>query len=261
MGRTIATVLLWSGLTACTRGSLDGPEFGLGGSVGGATTGGGSDDTSSDGSDGTASDHPGPASSGDLPPQDPSTGGDATSGPAVDDSTTEDSTGMDPTDPGGASESGNDDVPGDVPQLSAVCDGQNPSVHIEDSGASELHIFGVYEATSDDAITVAIDRVGVPLVVVLSSYESVTWTLDVAADVDLQEIVLNGYNSQAVEGAGGAFVSDYSGGGNELESCAYAWGGMNGCDTATLVDNVVLVTGQPFTSFTGCYAASAFGLL
>lgn len=127
--------------------------------------------------------------------------------------------------------------------------------------APELHVFGVYEAQAGSAITVSIDRAGVPLTIVLSSYESVTWTLDLAPGVIVDEVMLNGYEPQSVQGHGAAPVSDRSGAGRYVTACGYHWpGNGGGCETQQLVSGVEALTGLELTTFTGCYAGTTFSL-
>jgi hypothetical protein len=173
------------------------------------------------------------------------------------------------TDGGTTSGGGNETDPGpeggkvgDEPQTAGVCSGGGlPSVFTEAQASPELHIFGVYQGQGG-AVTVTIDRVGIPLIVVLSSYEPVQWTLELAPGVDLDEVILNGYEEQAVMGQGAATVTDKSGIGSYLSACAYFWPDNNeGCETQLLVTNAEALTGADLASFTGCYEGVSFSLL
>jgi hypothetical protein len=125
----------------------------------------------------------------------------------------------------------------------------------------ELHVVGVYEADSGDAITVEVGRAGVPMTLVLSSYETVAWTLDLQPGVILDEVILNGYEAQSVQGQGGATVTNRSGGGQYLTACAYHWpGNGGGCDTQELVSDVESLTGLVLGTFIGCYSGITFTL-
>lgn len=149
---------------------------------------------------------------------------------------------------------------GTVPEPAGVCSDGAPELYAEAQPAPELVVFGVYEP-ADAPITVTIDRQGVALVVVLSSYEAASWTLDLAAGVELQEVVLNGYEQQTVDGQGDALVTDRSGPNVHLASCAYSWPGEpGGCDTATLVVQAEATTGAALASFVGCYRGLSFSL-
>jgi hypothetical protein len=122
----------------------------------------------------------------------------------------------------------------------------------------ELHIIGVYQATGS-AITVKIDRVGVPLTLVLSSYESVKFTLQLAPGVQLEHVILNGYNPHTVDGEGNAMVTDISNNVEYIVACAYFWPDKDGgCDTPGLVAGAEALTGLQLAAFVGCYEGSSF---
>ena len=132
----------------------------------------------------------------------------------------------------------------------------------------ELHIVSVYEADGGHGgpagnITVHIDRPG-NVVLVLSSYEPVDWTVLEQAGTTIDEVILNGYHTQRlVRGASGATVLDrtYENGGNYWAGCAYAWPSSDGgCDTPGLVSAAELHSGLELTSFVGCYHGTSFSV-
>lgn len=127
---------------------------------------------------------------------------------------------------------------------------------------SELHIVAMYQATGG-AVTVDVNRVGVPLTLVLSSYEPVGFTLVLAPGVQLDHVILNGYNKQTVQGQGGAQVTDISANFGDMSfvACGYFWP-MNdgGCDTPENVASAELLTGLTLTTFAGCYEGISFTL-
>ncbi|MBL9101980.1 MAG: hypothetical protein JNL82_13535 [Myxococcales bacterium] len=126
----------------------------------------------------------------------------------------------------------------------------------------ELHIVAMYQATAG-AATISLTRTGVPLTLFLSSYEPVAFTLDVAPGVQLEHVILDGYNMHTVQGQGAAMVSDISGdfGDPFWVACGYFWP-MNdgGCDTPGNVAAAEGLTGLQLTSFAGCYEGISFTL-
>jgi hypothetical protein len=133
-----------------------------------------------------------------------------------------------------------------------------------DSGVAttpELHIVGVYEPNPRGTpITVDIDRAA-DVKLVLSSYEPVTWNLVVSSSTNLTDVVLNGYNTHSVTGAGSATILDRTGGGTYWSACAYGWPSTTGgCDTPSLVSAAESWAGVVTRSFTGCYNASDFAI-
>ncbi|MFY0531843.1 hypothetical protein [Nannocystis pusilla] len=126
--------------------------------------------------------------------------------------------------------------------------------------AEELHIIGVYQATGN-AMTVDVTRADVPLTLVLSSYEPVAFTLNLAPGVLLEHVILNGYNAHTVQGQGAATVTDVSGQFNFYAACAYEWPEDDGgCNTPALVAGAEAATGLSLTTFAACYEGSSFSL-
>ena len=107
------------------------------------------------------------------------------------------------------------------------------------SGEPELHLLGVYEARSDHrsegAVSVNVTRKA-PLILALSSYEPIHWTVDAASGSRIQRIILNGYYPQRVTAPAGIPVENHSGSGQWLGAYAYAWpSSSGGSDTPGLV--------------------------
>ena len=135
------------------------------------------------------------------------------------------------------------------------------------SGTVELNVIGVYEATTGGhggppgKITVDIQRTQA-MVLVLSSYEPVDWTVNAVSGAQIQEVILNGYHPQTVSGlVFGIPVTTRSGPGNYLSACGYAWpSSTGGCNTPLLVSNAESLTQLQLTSFIGCYQANSFSL-
>lgn len=133
-------------------------------------------------------------------------------------------------------------------------------------GQPELQIVSVYEADGGHGgppgnITVDIDRPG-NVVLVLSSYEPVDWTVNEQPGTVIDEVILNGYHDQRlVGGASGASVSTYTydGTGTYLAACGYAWpSSSGGCDTPGLVSRAESLTGLNLSAFVGCYHGTGF---
>jgi hypothetical protein len=235
-----------TGATGSTSGSGSDSET-TGGSTGGATT----STSSSTGDDTTQGVDPS------------STGGPGSTGTSTTGSTG-DTTG-DTTDTTGDTSGSTGDTTGEVPDpppiVDAMCIANDLTTFaVQMPQAEELHVIGVYQATGN-AITVDVGRAGVPLTLVLSSYEPVAFTLNLAPGVLLEHVILNGYEPHTVQGQGAAMVTDLSGQFNYLAACGYFWP-MNdgGCDTPGLVMGAEQLTGLQLTSFAGCYEGASFSL-
>lgn len=115
-------------------------------------------------------------------------------------------------------------TPGEVPGLIAQLDEALPAFTAENSDAAEavtqrlaavkarlageqpfpkrsspaVHVFACYESEGDRVKIRLADTAG-PVVLILSAYESVWWTVEVAEGVDLQKVVVTGYENQTLE--------------------------------------------------------------
>ncbi len=130
--------------------------------------------------------------------------------------------------------------------------------------APEVHVLGIYESGRGGTVDVYVERAGVPIVLVLSAYESTEWRLNLRQGVEVQRIILNGYNPHAVVGVEDVPVIEYTGPDESIVSAVYDWptsalGYHNGLAPAWVYQLEALV-GAPLTSFTGCYRASEFTL-
>jgi len=132
----------------------------------------------------------------------------------------------------------------------------------------ELHILGVYETNSDHSYmnhptgtgTVHIDRKGT-VVLAISSYEPVDWTVTVGPDTVLERVILNGFYDQDAVVPAGVPIDTYDGEDGWLGAFGYAWpSAEGGSDTPALVTAVEGVAKQNMTSFHGCYHATSFAL-
>lgn len=135
-------------------------------------------------------------------------------------------------------------------------------------GSPELHLFGVYESHSNHSggnhpegtATVDVTRKA-PLILALSSYEPIHWTVNAAPGTRIERIVLNGAYPQRVTAPEGIPVDNRSGYASWLGAYAYAWPATSGgSDTPRLVSGLEALTGRPLSSFAGCYQGTAFKL-
>lgn len=130
----------------------------------------------------------------------------------------------------------------------------------------ELHLIGVYETHSNHgggnhptgAGTVHIERQG-SMILGLSSYEPVDWTVTAAPGVVIEKVILNGYHAQSAVVPAGVPVEIHDEHG--FGHYAYAWpSSEGGSDTAATVASFEAAAGRAMTSFHGCYNASSFVL-
>jgi hypothetical protein len=78
----------------------------------------------------------------------------------------------------------------------------------QDLAIAEVHVVGLYESRGRKAI-VEVRQAKKPIILVLCAYESVTWSVQAAENVDILQVIASGYHKQAVEGVK-APVSTYS---------------------------------------------------
>ena len=100
-------------------------------------------------------------------------------------------------------------LPPDPFTAGATCHGGvEPTGFVEDVlGGTEVHIFGVYESAENRGfqqhprgdVDVTVARTGVPITLVLSSYEPTHWRLNVAPGVQLQRVILQEVEREVVE--------------------------------------------------------------
>jgi hypothetical protein len=143
------------------------------------------------------------------------------------------------------------------------------STYVSPAGSTpELHLLGVYESHSnhsggnhpEGAVTVDVTR-SAPLILALSSYEPIHWTVKPVTGARIERIILNGYYPQRVTAPDGIPVENLSGVQQWLGAYAYAWpSASGGSDTPRLVSELEKRTGRPLSSFAGCYQATAFTL-
>ena len=135
---------------------------------------------------------------------------------------------------------------------------------IKTSQPKELHLIGVYEADpnhsgnqrSPGTISVNINRQNQPIILALSSYEPVTWKLNIQPGVIIEKIILNGYYDQNIMGVSGIPIEEYSQEGTHqnLGNFPYQWNKVS----STLINQLQQKTGLEITSFQGCYRGTEF---
>ena len=236
-----------------TGGSADATGSSGGGTSTGTTQGGDATTSSTGGGSTSSGEVGGSTSTGETTGESTGTGtGTGTSTGETTGESTGESTG---------DESTGNDTDANAPVPMGMCVANDVTMFVAPMpGPEELHIVGVYQPTNG-AITVDITRAGVPLTLVLNSYEPVNWTLTLAPGVLLAEVILDGYNAHTVQGQGGATVTDLSGQFMYLAACGYFWP-MNdgGCDTPGLVAAAEQQTGLELASFVGCYEGAGFSI-
>jgi hypothetical protein len=142
--------------------------------------------------------------------------------------------------------------------LEGVCTGGAASIYDGPCDARELHIVGQYQPDASGTTTVTIARTGAPVVLSVSSYEPTTWNIVVEPGAVLEQILVDGYNTQTVVVAGGIPVDNRSGPGGDI-ACATRWPrDPGGCDTEALVASLARRTGLRPSSFIGCYEGSSY---
>ncbi|MDI9639309.1 hypothetical protein QM565_26745 [Geitlerinema splendidum] len=136
------------------------------------------------------------------------------------------------------------------------------------NGGPELHVVGIYEARSDHSannrqvgvVRVNVERQNQPMVLALSSYEPVEWQLNLAPNVQIEKIILNGYHDQTIVGAENIPVEEYSyeGTGTSFSDFPHSWTGDFA--NAVMIPQLQALTGRSLTSFQGCYRGTEFSL-
>ncbi len=127
----------------------------------------------------------------------------------------------------------------------------------------EVHMLAVREAALGQ-VDVHIARASVPMVLILSAYEPIQWHIHQDEGVQIEKIVLNGFNQQTVVGTERAPVIDHSDSENYIVKSVYTWntsylGYLNGL-APDWVYQMEIVAGAPLSTFLGCYQASEFTL-
>jgi hypothetical protein len=137
------------------------------------------------------------------------------------------------------------------------------------SGNKELHLIGVYEASSEHgngqsekgAIEVKVERQNKPIILALSAYEPINWNVTVEPGAVIEKIIVNGYHNQTVSGVSGIAIEErsYEETGDYLGNFIYKWGSTTeSTNTPSLVTKLEQLEHTNLTSFQGCYRGTSF---
>lgn len=126
----------------------------------------------------------------------------------------------------------------------------------------ELHFVGVYQAKENNAITVRIERAE-PMVLVLSSYEFVQWTIVLAPGSTVDRIVVSSYFGASVPAPPSIPVTILDRAERPRHTPIFAFGHDCGESTNTpeFIESMESFTGLPLRSFHGRYEATEFAFL
>jgi uncharacterized delta-60 repeat protein len=132
---------------------------------------------------------------------------------------------------------------------------------IPDIGADsvELHVVGVYEGRAhvNGVVRVMVHATPKPVVLALSAYQPVVWTVQLDPDARLSAVYVSGYNPQTVLGVALDVPI------HQVNFGAYAYGwepdrNQGGGSYTTVIRNVRSITGFVESSYQGCYAGMDF---
>jgi hypothetical protein len=137
------------------------------------------------------------------------------------------------------------------------------------SGNKEIHLIGVYEASSEHgngqrgkgAIEIKVERQNKPIILALSAYEPINWNVTVEPGAVIEKIIVNGYHNQTVSGVSGIAIEErsYEETGDYLGNFIYKWGSTTeSTNTPSLVTKLEQLEHTNLTSFQGCYRGTSF---
>ena len=124
--------------------------------------------------------------------------------------------------------------------------------------SAQVEVVSVYEAVAMRApsmpqqqgpVRVIVRRTARPVVLVLSSHQTVEWQLEIAPDVELSAVLMSGYGESTVAGAGAALVTSIGG--------FYAFK-RGSAEFRHLEDEVMRCTGRSIENFQSVYAGHSF---
>jgi hypothetical protein len=124
--------------------------------------------------------------------------------------------------------------------------------------SAQVEAVSVYEAVAMRApsmpqqlgpVRVRIRRTARPVVLVLSSHQTVEWQLELEPQADLEAVLMSGYGESTVSGAGTALVTSIGG--------FYAFK-RGSAEFRHLEDEVLRCTGRNIENFQSVYAGHAF---
>jgi hypothetical protein len=124
--------------------------------------------------------------------------------------------------------------------------------------SAQVEAVSVYEAVAMRApsmpqqqgpVRVIVRRTARPVVLVLSSHQTVEWQLEIAPGVELSAVLMSGYGESTVAGAGAALVTSIGG--------FYAFK-RGSAEFRHLEDEVIRCTGRNIENFQSIYAGHTF---
>ena len=128
----------------------------------------------------------------------------------------------------------------------------------ESARNAQIEAIGVYQGANSNRSTdrtgdveVRVRKSARPIVLILSSYESIRWRLIVEPGAQLNGVLVSGYKQSTVVGAGPARVL--------MNGSQYAYK-EGSAEFAALNRNVVQQLGKPINAFQGRYEGSAFSV-
>ena len=132
------------------------------------------------------------------------------------------------------------------PLLEAAKDAQIQAVGVYESKFGS-HAFS--KPSIPGPVTVALQRSPKPIILVLSSYEPVTWRISGARSANLKAVLVGGYETSTVSGAEGVQVINIG------RHYAYEQGGSS---FGALQREIIKRTGKSIETFQGTYSGTAF---
>lgn len=143
-------------------------------------------------------------------------------------------------------------------QIELDCAFETSRYRAEVRDGPEVHMLGLYNSR-DGSVALRIERQDVPMILVLSAFESTDWLIQINEGVLLEKIYLNNVATHSLSGAAGVEIVDL---GNF--PTVYAWSatqlGYENGFAPTWVYQLEDTIGWPLTTFTGCQRAAKYVL-
>lgn len=151
-----------------------------------------------------------------------------------------------------------DAAPAPVPPKNQLTIISGPGTLSRLARSAQVEAVSVYEAVAMRApsmpqkqgpVRVLVRRTARPVVLVLSSHQTVEWELEVAPGAELKAVLLSGYGESTVAGAGEALITSIGG--------FYAFK-RGSAEFRHLEDEVLRCTGRNIENFQSVYAGHSF---